>query len=112
MGGLVAAYRIGSVAAGLRVGVWSGLISGAIAFPTGVTIVILFQNAMMKDPSNIHEFSLSAHRSPTEAELSDFLYSDMVGGMVAHLFIGPLLGVTVGGIGAIIGKLVGTQLAT
>jgi len=54
------------------------LISGAIVFVTGATILVLFHDAMMKDPSNIHELSLSA-----------------------HLFIGTLLGVTVGGIGAI-----------
>src|SRR6516165_9355185 len=112
MGGLVTAYRTGSIATALRVGVWSGVISGVIVFVTGTTIVVLFHDAMMKDPSNIHEFSLSAHRPPTEAELSDFLYSDMVAGMVAHLFIGPLLGVTVGGIGALIGKLALTRAVT
>jgi hypothetical protein len=30
---------------------------------------------------------------------------DALGGMLMHILIGPLLGVTVGGIGAIIGKL-------
>ena len=103
--GLVTAYQTGSVATALRVGLWSGLISGVIVFVTGAAIVVLFHDAMMKDPSNIHEFSLSVHRSPTQAELSDFLYSDMAAGMVAHLLIGPLLGVTIGGIGALIGKL-------
>jgi hypothetical protein len=110
--GLVAAYRTGSIGAALRVGVWSGVISGVMVFVTGVTIVVLFHDAMMKDPSNIHEFSLSADRPPTDAELSGFLYSDMLAGMVAHLFIGPLLGVTVGGIGALIGKLALTRPIT
>jgi hypothetical protein len=112
IGGLVTAYRTGSVATAPRVGVWGGLVSGVIVFVTGATIVVLFHDAMMKDPSNIHEFSLSAHHPPTQPELSDFLYSDMVTGMVAHLFIGPLLGVTVGGIGAIIGELVMARPAT
>jgi hypothetical protein len=61
---------------------------------------------MMKDPSNIHEFARSAHRPPTEAELSDFLYWDALAGGVNHISIGPLLGLTIGGIGALIGKLV------
>jgi hypothetical protein len=34
----------------------------------------------MKDPENIREFALSAHRAPTEAELSGFLYWDALGG--------------------------------
>jgi hypothetical protein len=110
IGGLVTPYRTRSIATALRVGVWSGIISGVMVFVTGLTMVVLFHDAMMKDPSNIHEFSLSAHRPPTDAELSDFLYSDAMAGMVAHLFIGPLLGVTVGGIGAVIGKLVSTPV--
>jgi hypothetical protein len=56
-------------------------------------------------PSNIHEFARSAHRAPTEAELSNFLYWDALGGGLNHIWIGPVLGITVGGIGAIIGKL-------
>jgi hypothetical protein len=38
-------------------------------------------------------------------ELSSFIYWDMLGGALNHLWIGPLLGLTVGGIGAIAGKL-------
>lgn len=112
VGGFVAAYRTGSIVTALRVGVWSVLISGAIVLVTGVTMIFLFHDAMMNDPSNIHEFARSAHRSPTKAELSEFLYSDGVAGMVAHLVIGPLLGVTVGGIGAIIGKMTMTIRAS
>jgi hypothetical protein len=102
--GLVAAYRTGRIALALRVGVWSGLLSGAIVFVTLMSVVILFHDAMMKDPSNIHEFARTAHRAPTEAELSDFLYWDALGGALNHLWIGPLLGLTVGGIGAVFGK--------
>jgi hypothetical protein len=39
VGGLVAAYRTGSIVTALRVGVWSGLISGVIVFVTGVTMI-------------------------------------------------------------------------
>jgi len=68
VGGLVAAYRTSSIVTALRVGVWSGLISGAIVFVTGVAMIFLFHDAMMRDPSNIHEYARSAHRSPTKAE--------------------------------------------
>lgn len=106
LGGLVAAYRTGSIGAALQVGVWSGLISGAIVCVTGMSITILFHDAMMQDPSNLHEFALSAHRPPTRAEFSNFLYWDALAGCVNHLWIGPLLGLTAGGIGALCGKLV------
>jgi hypothetical protein len=105
IGGLVAAYLTGRISAALRVGVWSGLLSGAIAFVTLMTIVILFHAALMKDPSNIHEFARTAHRAPTEAELSKLLYWDALGGALNHLWIGPLLGLTVGCVGAMSGKL-------
>ena len=104
MGGLVAAYRTGSIGVALRVGLWSGLISGAITLAVGMSLVLFFHDAMMKDPSNIHEFARSAHRVPSEAELSRFLYWDMLGGGLNHMWIGPLLGVTVGGIAAVGGK--------
>jgi hypothetical protein len=73
-------------------------------FVTAIAMVILFHGALMQDPSNIHEFARSAHRAPTEAELSSFLYWDALGAALNHLWIGPLLGLTVGGIGAVIGK--------
>ena len=103
--GLLAAYRTGRISAALRVGVWSGLLSGGIVFVTGRGTVILFHDALMRDPSNIHEFARTPHRAPTEAELSSFIYWDMLGGALNHLWIGPFLGLTVGGIGAILGKL-------
>jgi hypothetical protein len=44
-------------------------------------MVTLFHSALMQDPSNIHEFARTAHRAPTEAELSSFLYWDMLGAL-------------------------------
>ena len=105
LGGAVAEYRTGSIGDALRVGVWSGIISGAAVAITGLSIAILFHDAMMRDPSNIREFARSAHRLPTQAELSSFLYWDALGGFLNHIWIGPLLGVTIGGIGAVTGKL-------
>lgn len=105
VGGFVAAYRTGRISAALRVGIWSGLLSGGIVFVTGMSMVILFHGALMKDPSYVHEFAQTTHRQPTEAELSNFFFWDMLGGALNHLWIGPLLGLTVGGLGAIIGKL-------
>jgi len=78
--GIIASYRIGSIREALKVGIFAGLISGAIVFATLLGMTFLFHNAMMLDPSNIHEFALSAHRAPTQAELSTFIYTDALGG--------------------------------
>src|SRR5271166_6195711 len=66
IGGFVAAHRSSSIGLGVRVGIWGGLISGAITFVTLVTVVVLFHDAMMKDPSNVHEFARGAHHAPSE----------------------------------------------
>ena len=104
-GGMVASYQTNSIPAALRVGVWSGLISGAITLVTILAITFLFHRAMMGDPANMREFMRGAHHVPSAAELSSFLYMDALGGGLNHLWIGPLLGVTVGAAGAIFGKL-------
>jgi hypothetical protein len=105
MTGLLAAYRMGgSMRAALRVGLLSGLISGVMCLLTIVPITILFHGAMMLDPSNIHEFARSAGRAPSQAELSHFLYWDALGGGLNMLWIGSLLGLTLGTLGAFFGK--------
>jgi len=109
--GIVAAYQTASIKKALEVGVWSGIISGAILCVIRMSITILFHHAMMLDPSNLHEFARSAHRPPTDAELSSFLYWDAIGGGLNHIWIGPLLGLTVGGAGALVGKSVGKSIS-
>jgi hypothetical protein len=44
------------------------------------------------------------------AELSHFLYFDALAGGVNHLWIGPLLGVTVGALGAVAGRAAGNDV--
>jgi hypothetical protein len=92
--GLVGAYRIGGIQAGLSVGVWSGLMSGAITLVTILVVTVLFRNSLLMAPSNIAEFAGSAPR----------MYSDALVAGVNHLWIGPLLGLTLGWVGAIVGS--------
>jgi hypothetical protein len=92
--GLVGAYRIGGIRAGLSVGVWSGLMSGAITLVTILVVTVLFRDSLLMAPSNIAEFAGSAPR----------MYSDALGAGVNHLWIGPLLGLTLGWVGAVVGN--------
>jgi hypothetical protein len=55
---------------------------------TILSILTLSHSAMLKDPSNVREFSLSAHRLPPEAELSQFIYTDGLAGGVNHAWLG------------------------
>jgi len=103
-GGMVASYQTNSIPAALRVGVWSGLLSGTITLGTILAITLLFHSTMMGDPANLREFARGAHRLPSTAELSRFFYTDALGGGLNHLWIGPFLGVTVGAVGALFGK--------
>jgi len=104
-GTFLAASEAGWAVSGIRVGIRSGIVSGAIVFVTLMCVVWLFHDAMMLDTANVREFARRAHRMPTTAELSSFLYWDAFAGAVNHLWIGPLLGVTVGGASAVVGKL-------
>lgn len=66
----------------MLVGVWSGLISGAIAFATGLALFIFFRDALLLAPSNVKEFAGSAQA----------MFLDTLGGGFNHMWIGPLLG--------------------
>jgi hypothetical protein len=78
--GLSAAYRMGgSMRAALRVGLLSGFISGVICLLTIVPITILFHGAMTHDA--------------------------LAGGL-NMLWVGPLLGLTIGALGAFFGKAI------
>jgi hypothetical protein len=92
--GFVGAYRTGRVREGLTVGAWSGLISGAITFVAVMAVFILFRNALLLAPSNVKEFAGS-----TRAMLLDALAAGL-----NHMWIGPLLGVTLGGVAAVAGN--------
>ena len=72
---------------------------------TLVGVVVLFHGALMQDTSNVRELMLGGHPAPSEHELSRFIYVDGIAGGLNHLWIGPLLGVAVGGVGALLGKL-------
>ncbi len=102
-GVMLAAYQHNRIPADLRVGSGAELLRGGIVLLTLLAIT-LFHSAMMGDPAHIHEFGRSAHQLPTHAELSSFLHTDALGGGLNHLWIVPLLGVTVEAVGAIFGK--------
>jgi len=92
--GFLGAYRSGRAREGVLVGTWSGLISGAITLATIMAITVLFRDSLLLAPSNVKEFAGSAQA----------MFWDAFGAGVNHMWIGPLIGVTIGGVGAAAGK--------
>jgi hypothetical protein len=99
LSGIYAAHRTGDYGTALRVAVWSGLISGAIALVTLVGMTAIFLDALRHSPSDLAEFAKSGDPS-----FSHFLYMDALAGGVNHLWIGPALGLVLGSLGAVIGR--------
>jgi hypothetical protein len=94
LAGLVGAYRIGGIQTGLSVGILSGVINGAITLVTIMAVTVLFRRALLAAPSSISEFGGSARR----------MYSESLVAGINHLWIGPFLGLTLGGVGAVVGN--------
>jgi hypothetical protein len=108
--GFLAAYWTGSGGTAMGVAFWSGVISAAITIVTVIVINTLFHDVMMQDSSTIRAFIRAVHHAPTNTELSDFIWTDALGGCVMQLWIGPLLGLVIGGPGALVGKIVRNSL--
>jgi hypothetical protein len=99
LSGFYTAYRTGNAGAAIRVAVWSGLISGAIALVTLVGMTAIFLNALSHSPSDLAEFATSGDQS-----FSHYIFFEALAGGLNHLWIGPMLGVILGSLGAAAGR--------
>lgn len=106
LAGTVTACRTRSFAAAVQVGALSGLIGSSILFVTGIGMTVAFHDALMKDPSAVHEYELSMPTPPTPAQLSSFVYWDALGGVLMMMWISPLAGMILGSIGGGGGMLI------
>ena len=85
--------------AGIQVGLWSGMISSLITFIALMLITYLFQAKLQAIPQNMQEYLRSG-----APDFTTYLVSDSLAGATNHLWIGPFLGLVIGGIGSVIGK--------
>jgi hypothetical protein len=100
--GFFGAHQTGEIRTGVQVGFWSGLISGAITLAALMIVTFVFLDALMSAPSNIAEFAGQPRGS--SLGFARWLYLDALAGGLNHLWIGPMLGLVIGGAGAILGK--------
>ena len=100
LAGLVAAYQIGDFGKAVFASVCSGLVSGLIVLVGLMAMEVVFHNALRQSPSVLAEFATSG-----DSNLDLFMYWDALVGGIAHVLIGPALGITVGAVGAAVGML-------
>jgi hypothetical protein len=101
LAGFFAAYRIGGFGKAVFASVCSGLISGSVVLAGGMMMEVVFHSALRHSPSVLSEFTASG-----QTDLSLFMYGDALVGGIAHVLIGPALGITAGSLGATIGIVV------
>jgi hypothetical protein len=88
----------------MLVGLWSGIVSGPLAFLILMTLTYLFLNTMLHDPQNALQFKESG-----APDLVTFIIGDSLAGATGHLVIGLVLGPGLGLIGGVIGKALRAQ---
>lgn len=104
---LAAALNTRKVSSGLRVGLWSGYVSGIIACLMALSLILFGMRFLLRDPLNISEYATRAHGSSAGGMAAYFAYETMAGAL-GHLFV---LGVVMGLLLGLIGGLAGALLA-
>lgn len=104
LAGYYTAVQTRTLITALKVGALSGLIGSAILFITAMGMTIIFHDAMMQDPGNIHEYELSSPAEPTQQQLSKFIYMDALGGALNMMWITPLAGLLLAGLAGVQGR--------
>jgi hypothetical protein len=94
-----AGRKTGQVAAGVQVGLWSGLIGGLVALGILLLTTFFFMGVLVFSPSNLSEFSASG-----EGDLVAFLVKNARIAGTAYLAIGLVLGAALGALGGLLGR--------
>ena len=93
--GWVASSRSGRFTDGVTAGLWSGVTSGWVPLVSLLLIAVLLPGTVGADPQNIAQASHAGASNVLEFAIGD----DLVAG-INHLWLGPLLGLILGPIGA------------
>jgi hypothetical protein len=87
----------------IRVGLYSGIISGSLACLMGLLLVALWMPFLLRDPMNIQEY---AARNTTEHadSISTYLAYETMSGALLHLIVlGLIMGLFLGAVGGMLG---------
>jgi hypothetical protein len=101
------AWKSRRIGAGVRVGLWSGYISGTMACLMAFFLILFGMRFLQRDPINISEYAARASGAPPTGMAAYFAYETMAGGM-GHLFVlGIGMGLVLGLLGGLVGKALG-----
>lgn len=99
------AYQTNSILIGIKVGFWSGLSSGAVACLTALLFIVVGMYFILHDPLNIQEWSAVAATSGTPSMAVYFAYQTLAGALLHLIALGAIMGVLLGLVGGVIGKV-------
>lgn len=97
------AYRTRRVWPGIRIGAWSGFVSGLVACLMGLLLVVIWMRFLLRDPLAISEWDAlgAANGAP---DMATYLAYETMTGAIGHLTVlGVAMGVLLGLIGSLIG---------
>lgn len=103
------AYHARSVVYGIKVGAWSGLVSGVLACCTALLVIVFAMRYITQDPLNIAEWSGRRAVGDVPTMASYFAYETFAGAFLHLIVLGPVMGGLLGVLGGVIGR--GTRQA-
>ncbi|HET8840088.1 MAG TPA: hypothetical protein VFN35_01415 [Ktedonobacteraceae bacterium] len=102
---ILCAYQTNNIRIGLKVGFWSGFGSGAVACLTGLLLVVVGIQLLLRDPLNRIEWSARGATSETPGMAVYFAYQTLAGALLHLVVLGAIMGIVLGLLGGILGKV-------
>jgi hypothetical protein len=99
------AYRSDRVWTGIVAGVWSGSVSGLFACGVALGMIVLGMNFITQDPLNVAEWAARGPDNTAPTMAAYFAFETLAGAFLHLTVLGPIMGVLLGGVGGIAGKV-------
>jgi hypothetical protein len=100
----VRAFRTRQVRHGVRLGLWSGAVSGMIACLAAEIFIVFFIHLLTQDPASVQEWADQGSGSGAPTIETYWAYASLKGALLLHLvLVGPVMGGVLGALGGAIG---------
>jgi len=104
---IVSAYQTGSILHGMKVGAWSGLVSGLLACWTALSLIVFGIDFITRDPLNVAEWVVRGADTQAPTMAAYFAFETFAGAFLHLVVLGLVMGGLLGVIGGFIGESVG-----
>jgi hypothetical protein len=104
---LAASYRSRSMVQGIRVGAWSGLLSGLLACWAALSLILFGMGFILRDPINVAEWAERGAGSHAPTMASYFAFETFAGAILHLVMAGLVMGTLLGLLGGVLGKSAG-----